>query len=429
MLKLAEIKKPGQISILTVLILLLAHTPSVAAQGLSQAQIELYQQNINYFDTGGGGDNCSASGTTSGGSLDAWMQAEAIAESTNNPTENSGNGAYGKYQITGTTGLPGTWQLYAAQYYPPALQYANASVAPEDIQDAVTYLAGLTPYKNFGGDPFWMAVNWYDPPKFDPAYPNKNSPLLDVAPNPGLTGADYGSMIANAVKSGTLKGISLSSVSLSYQNAPQFQQYLTKDGGPPSGSTTIVGGSVSNSCSTSSTGSCQIANSSQPVTGPNAAILCEAEKYAGIYYSWGGGHGYTAFRQACPENSITSAAASSTGNNPGPCGTDCSGLVDVAVDAVYNKTFDWAVSSTNGQMIDSPSQYWESIPFSEAQAGDIVTHYQPNDGHVEIVEYVSGSTVYTFGSHYTGTQTGPTSGSTSYYNGGAWRYVPGGTGG
>jgi hypothetical protein len=173
------------------------------------------------------------------------------------------------------------------------------------------------------------------------------------------------------------------------------------------------------------------------VTG-DAAILCEAEKYVGIWYLYGGGHaGYSAFRQQCPESALPKAASLSTVGNPGPCATDCSGLVSMAVDAAFNQSYDWTVSNSNGQMVGAGANYWQSIPMNEAQPGDIVTSNDGDgtpgippgtDGHVEIVVSVSGNTVNTFGSHYTGSQTGPVSGSASGWNTGAWRWTGPGSG-
>ncbi len=199
-----------------------------------------------------------------------------------------------------------------------------------------------------------------------------------------------------------------------------------------------TGGSGPAVSNPSSPGGCGSVNctsggvSAGSVTG-NAAILCEAEKYAGIYYLWGGGHeSYSTFRQNCPLSALSSAAGSSTVSNPGPCGTDCSGLVSVAVDAAFNQSFTWSVSNSTGFMVGSGSNYWKSIPISQAQAGDIVTtnagNGSPGDGHVEIVMYVKGNTVYTFGSHSPGVKTGPTNAPSSYWSQGAWHWTgPGGS--
>ncbi|MGH7234158.1 MAG: hypothetical protein ACREF7_01800, partial [Candidatus Saccharimonadales bacterium] len=122
-----------------------------------------------------------------------------------------------------------------------------------------------------------------------------------------------------------------------------------------------IGANIATSC-TSSSGT---------VTG-DAAILCAAETYNGIYYSWGGGHqGYTEFRASCPLSSVSAAASSSTATDPGPCATDCSGLVSIAVNQAFNSTaYSWVVNG-EGVMEGSGAQYWQSIPIAQAQAGDI----------------------------------------------------------
>jgi N-acetylmuramoyl-L-alanine amidase len=202
----------------------------------------------------------------------------------------------------------------------------------------------------------------------------------------------------------------------------------------PITNTASTGSSGCTATLTSST-SCAT-NSSSTATGPNSAILCEAEKYAGVYYSWGGGHeAYSAFRQGCPYTALavpsgsteSSAAAASTGGSPGPCGTDCSGLVSMALDGAYNLSFNQSVTHNTGVMAGTGAQYWQSIPIAQAQAGDIVTTNagggSVGDGHVEIVDHVSNGIVYTFGSHYTGATTGPASAPASYWTQGAWRWM------
>ena len=164
------------------------------------------------------------------------------------------------------------------------------------------------------------------------------------------------------------------------------------------------GGGSPASCTTCATSGSSVSST--------AAILCEAQKYNGIYYLKGGGHDYTAFRQSCPESAIATAAVSSTPNNPGPCATDCSGLVAVAVDAVYNKTYSWTIDAS-GVMVGSGADLWKPIPIDQAQPGDIVT--KPD--HVDIVDHVQGSTVYTFGSHAPGVKTGPSTTDKSYWTG------------
>ncbi len=173
-------------------------------------------------------------------------------------------------------------------------------------------------------------------------------------------------------------------------------------------------------------------NGSGTVSG-DTAILCAAEQYNGIYYLWGGGHNYSSFISGCPLSNLSTAASSSTAADPGPCATDCSGLVSVALNQAFNQTdYSMIVSPTSGIMEGSGSQYWQSIPISQAQAGDIVTFYSDvggySDGHVEIVDHVSGNTIYTFGSHYTGSKTSQTTTDISYWNGGAYRWTGPGSG-
>jgi hypothetical protein len=184
---------------------------------------------------GGGDASCSSACTpTSSGGLDAFLQAIALHESGGSPTANSGNGAYGKYQF-----IPSTWQGYAKEFYPPAQQYATANLAPESIQDAVAYLANIPVAKQFNNDPFWMAINWYQP-SATKAFPNKSDPSLNVAPagNGGLTYLSYGNQIDSAVKTGTLdnKGL-IKGVKIDYTSAPDFASWLAKAGGTPSSQT------------------------------------------------------------------------------------------------------------------------------------------------------------------------------------------------
>lgn len=181
---------------------------------------------------------------SSGGSIDKFLQAIALHESVGSPTANSGNGAYGKYQF-----IPATWQGYAKKYYPPGQHYATADLAPEVVQDAVAYLANLDSAKQFKNDPFWMAINWYQPSATS-VYPDKNASSLNVAPegNGGLTYATYGNQISGAVQTGTLEGKGpISTVKINYSGAPDFGSWLAKAGGTPTDQ-----GSPTGSCGTAS---------------------------------------------------------------------------------------------------------------------------------------------------------------------------------
>jgi hypothetical protein len=182
-----------------------------------------------------------------------------------------------------------------------------------------------------------------------------------------------------------------------------------------------VGGSPTTGCpSVSGSPDCNAA------TG-DTKILCEAEKYKGIYYEWDGGHqGISAFTAGCPDPSnppnnqphggpVNGDPAGVSGN-PSPCATDCSGLVSIAVSEAFGQNYTWSVA---GSMQGAGANFWQSIPISNAKAGDIVTTPE----HVEIVDHVSGGTVYTFGSHQTGTQTGPVTTQTSDWPSGAWHWT------
>jgi hypothetical protein len=152
----------------------------------------------------------------------------------------------------------------------------------------------------------------------------------------------------------------------------------------------------SGSSSSSSSGSIDCTSA----TG-NPKILCEAEQYNGIYYLGGGGHqGYPAFSQACSSSVLASAASTSTISNPGPCATDCSGLVSVAASEAFGQNFSWTVGTLETDTTD-----WKPISITSVQPGDVVT--QGTDTHVEIVNHYDASTktMYTFGSHAPGQQT------------------------
>lgn len=158
------------------------------------------------------------------------------------------------------------------------------------------------------------------------------------------------------------------------------------------------GGAGSNGGCVGSSGNCDSGN---------AKILCEAKKYMGIYYYYGGGHqGYSAFKNACkdpsnPPNNRPHGRADSNGNsgNPSPCALDCSGLVSVAVSNAFNINY---MSTVNGGVMEDPGggYKWKSISVSSAEAGDIVTR----TAHVEVVDHVGGGKVYTVGTRETGTK-------------------------
>lgn len=149
----------------------------------------------------------------------------------------------------------------------------------------------------------------------------------------------------------------------------------------------------------------------------DAIILCEAKQYNGIYYESGGGHGYASFIQNCPASALPTAASTSTPSNPGPCATDCSGLVSVAVDSAFGQNFSWDVGELEGDKTD-----WKPIPITSVQPGDVVT--VGTDTHVEIVDHYDPSSgiLYTFGSHKPGQTTSGIATSPSNWSG-AYTYI------
>jgi hypothetical protein len=211
---------------------------------------------------------------------------------------------------------------------------------------------------------------------------------------------------------GTIDGYENPGIPMQENRINYAKQMLSKFGGGGQ-----VGGVDTNGCSTGGSPDCQTAIN-------NAKILCEAKKYAGNYYSYGAGHaGYDQFRQGCPLSDISKITANSTVSNPGPCATDCSSLVSIAVDDAFGQKYMWTVS--NGAMSGVGGSYWKSISVSQAVPGDIVTTPE----HVEIVDHVQGSTIYTFGSHHTGSKTGQITTPTTYWSTGAWHWTGPGSAG
>jgi hypothetical protein len=87
----------------------------------------------------------------------------------------------------------------------------------------------------------------------------------------------------------------------------------------------------------------------------------------------------------------------------------------VAVDEAFGQKYNWTVS---GPMVGAGAEFWKPVNMTDAKAGDIVT----NSEHVEIVDHVAGGQVFTFGSHYTGSKTGPSSAGLNYYSQ-AWHWT------
>jgi hypothetical protein len=209
------------------------------------------------------------------------------------------------------------------------------------------------------------------------------------------------------------------------QSIVNIMHVLRKAGGTTV--TTSAGGANCSSATLTSNTSC--GNISQ--ASGSARILAAAKCWGGIYYEYGGGHtSYSAYTSGCPDPSHPPAQPpnKATGGpqldggasgNPSPCGVDCSSLVSLAVDKAFGLNYMWTVQ---GPMVGPGANYWQSVPWDKAQAGDIVT----NSEHVEIIVSVGKGTVVTWGAHDTGRVVGiadPKGTAQSYYPDGAWHWT------
>jgi hypothetical protein len=168
----------------------------------------------------------------------------------------------------------------------------------------------------------------------------------------------------------------------------------------------------------------------------DAKILCIAKEWNGVYYEFGGGHeyGFTKFNQMCPDPSQAPDNTQFGGpsldrgrsGNPSPCAVDCSSLVSFAVDKAFGLNDMWTVLP-NGVISGSDSNLWKKVPISQAQPGDVVT-LSDATGHIEVVDHVSGDTVYTFGARETGTKDSAISQPASAWTGGAFEWTGTGSG-
>ncbi len=230
---------------------------------------------------------------------------------------------------------------------------------------------------------------------------------------------DY-SNVATAVKATSTVSDATIQFELKYESAGQPEMpkriafantvYSSYSGDTTGGTVATNAGGTSGQCSAAGSTGSSGSPDCQTATG-TAKILCEAEKYNGIFYVFGAGHaGYDAFRQGCPITSIATEAAKSTVGSPGPCATDCSSLVSIAVDVAFGQKFMWTVSEGSDAQMSQP-QYWQEVSVGNAQSGDIVTR----PGHVEIFDHAAGGQVITFGSHHTGTKTSSSQVSPTYY--------------
>lgn len=170
---------------------------------------------------------CSSSGGAS--SLDGFLQALALHESSGNPTAaNPGSSASGKYQY-----ISSTWQA-RSDIYGPANQYATAAAAPEAVQDAVAYIEYAQKFEKYDGDVEKLAMS-----HFQPAVADNPERWGELAPgnNNGMTYQDYVDTFTAKIGTPEAKAIKLL-----YAQAPDFQTWLTKSGANVSGASASSSG-------------------------------------------------------------------------------------------------------------------------------------------------------------------------------------------
>lgn len=136
----------------------------------------------------------------------------------------------------------------------------------------------------------------------------------------------------------------------------------------------------------------------QTVTG-NAKILCAAKQFDTVSYSqtiMGGNH--------LGSNKTWLNLCTTIGPS---CYLDCSGLVNIAVYEAFG--YDLQENTTAEA---SDTTHWKHIQFDQLQPGDLIQPGGYGGDHVEIVDHVSGNTIYAFGAHNDGVpqpqQVGPT---------------------
>ena len=225
-----RIAKLSQLVVLAASIVMLAMpqpalaqtTPTTPSQpstpSTSTPNIDYSANDIDWYDPRG--NNVCGGTLTGGDTITRFLQALALQESGGKVVIDSGTGARGKYQY-----IDSTWRASAQSYYPPALQYANADLAPEEVQDAVAYIEYSHKFKVFNGDLFKLAVSHFYPiANTDPAY-------LDIIP-PGnvITPREYANQFIQKMNTGAGSNIPIKA-----SQAPDFQKYLAQNGGGQGG--------------------------------------------------------------------------------------------------------------------------------------------------------------------------------------------------
>jgi len=323
-------------------LMMLIPQPALAQQ---QPKIDYSANDVNYYDPRG---NNVCGGTGNGDSITRFLQVLSDQENGGKVTGDSGTGAKGKYQY-----LDDTWKESSKNYYPPAMAYANANLAPEEVQDAVAYIEYSHKFKVFNGDLFKLAVSHFYP------IANVDPSKLDIYP-PGnvITPRQYANDIIAKMASGEGKNIPIKA-----SQAPDFQKYLDAFGGGGGGG----------------------ADNGQACSG--GVVAGDIIKTA-LSMAWPTpGHGKTQqdatseYQKDMPHYNPSSAAQS---NDPwSDCGVFVATVITATVDPSYQKRgttsqIDYIKSHPDKYDFFTDSSYTQSS--GKLQRGDILVNY----GHTYI---------------------------------------------
>jgi hypothetical protein len=350
--------------LLTLLFILCPILTPTAAKALSAEDLHTIYNDSSWYKLGGLGLSdssiCGSGPGTPTGSIELLMQVIAKHESGGDPTaSNSGGGAYGKYQM-----ISDTWDSRAGAYDKAAGtnfvgQYAEASNAPEAVQDAVQYIYLAKESIKWNGSVFRIAVDQYWP------VANSDYSQLDIVPLPQAGNTETVREFANTVVDwyNSRNGVSLAD----YKGVQGFEQASSKTGQPktlwaitvpkPEAPTdqAPAGGATRGSCSCTE------------------AMMATAKLYAWPTYR---GSGFITMK---PEYEAAIKAAQARGEYVGvPAGIDCGGFVTrVMRDSSADKNYNAEEGNTYDQkkyMDDNPDKYQNlgtKTSTADLQPGDI----------------------------------------------------------
>jgi hypothetical protein len=341
--------KASRVAVLILSILMLAMPQAALAQqsNTNDPKVDYSANDINYYDPRG--NNVCGGTATGGDTITRFLQALALQENGGNVTGDSGTGARGKYQY-----IDSTWHSSSQAYYPPGDKYANANLAPEEVQDAVAYIEYSHKFKAFNGDLFKLAVSHFYPiANSDPKY-------LDIVP-PGnvVTPRQYAQQFIQKMNTGAGKNIPIKA-----SQATDFQKYLDQNGGGQGG-----GGAAGGQTCSGGVVSGDIVKTALGLAWPTP------------------GHGKDksdatpAYQSAMPKYN---PAAGSAGNDPwSDCGVFVATVITATADPSYQKrgtTSQIAYIKAHPEKFDffDSSDYTQST--SKLQPGDIMVNY----GHTYI---------------------------------------------